>query len=248
MSSAFLWGLVATSSLVVGGLLGSWWTPGKRTLGVIMGFGAGVLISAVAYELVFEALTLAKLTGFPTLGFFAGAFTFYVCDGLIGRLGGSERKAIESTHQSKLVVPLVLAIILDGVPESVVIGLGILEGGTVSVAMLVAVFISNLPEAVAATTGMRSDGWSRTKVFWLWLVIAVVCAGASAAGYGLLGGLSPQWLSFVQTFAGGAILMMLANTMMPEAFEHGGKLAGVFTVLGFAICVWVIVLEHAGTG
>ena len=143
---------------------------------------------------------------------------------------------------------MVLGIILDGIPESTVLGLGILETGTVSVAMLVAVFISNLPEAVAATTGMRSDGWSRTKVFWLWLVIAVVCAGASAAGYGLLGGLSPQWLSFVQTFAGGAILMMLANTMMPEAFEHGGKLAGVFTVLGFAICVWVIVLEHAGTG
>jgi len=248
MSSAFLWGLIATSSLVVGGLLGSWWTPGKRTLGVIMAFGAGVLISAVAYELVFEALQLAKLTGFPTLGLFAGALTFFFSDRLIGRMGGSQRKAIKTTHQSNLVVPLVLAIILDGFPESVVIGLGILEGGTVSLAMLVAVFISNLPEAVAATTGMRSGGWSRTKILLLWLVIAVVCAGASAAGYGLLGDLSPLWLSFVQTFAGGAILMMLANTMIPEAYEHGGKLAGVFTVLGFAICVWVIVLEHAGTG
>jgi ZIP family zinc transporter len=114
--------------------------------------------------------------------------------------------------------------------------------------MLVAVFISNLPEAVAATTGMRSGGWSRRKILLLWLVIAVVCAGASAAGYGLLGNLSPQWLSFVQTFAAGAILMMLANTMIPEAYEHGGKLAGVFLVTGFAICVWVIVLEHAATG
>jgi ZIP family zinc transporter len=114
--------------------------------------------------------------------------------------------------------------------------------------MLVAVFISNLPEAVAATTGMRSGGWSRTKILLLWLVIAVVCAGASATGYGLLGNLSPQWLSFVQTFAGGAILMMLANTMIPEAYEHAGKLAGVFMVLGFAVCVWVIVLEHVGTG
>jgi ZIP family zinc transporter len=248
MSSAFLWGLVATSSLVIGGLLGSWWTPGRRTLGAVLAFGAGVLISAVAYELVFEAVHIAKLTGFPTLGFFAGAFTFFFSDRLIGRMGGSQREATEETHQSNLVVPLVLAIILDGVPESVVIGLGILKGGSVSLAMLVAVFISNLPEAVAATTGMRSDGWSRSKILLLWLVIAVVCAGASAAGYGLFGDVSPAWLSFVQTFAGGAILMMLANTMIPEAYAHGGKLAGVFLVMGFAICVWIIVLEHAATG
>jgi ZIP family zinc transporter len=248
MLSAFLWGLIATSSLVVGGLLGSWWTPGKRTLGVIMAFGAGVLISAVAYELVFEAVQLARFTGFPTMGFFAGAFAFFFSDRLIGALGGSQRKAIEATHQSNLVVPLVLAIVLDGIPESVVIGLSILEGGTVSLAMLVAVFISNLPESVAGTAGMRSGGWSRTRILVLWVSIAVVCAVASAGGYGLLGELSPRWLSFVLAFAGGAILMMLANTMIPEAYEHGGKLAGVFTVLGFAACVWVIVLEHAGTG
>ena len=248
MSSAFLWGLVATSSLIVGGLLGSWWTPGKRTLGAILAFGAGVLISAVAYELVFEAVQLGKLTGFPTMGLFAGAFTFFFADRLIGGIGGSQREAIKTPHQSNLVVPLVLAIILDGVPESVVIGLGILTGGSVSLAMLVAVFISNLPEAVAATTGMRSAGWSRTKILLLWLAIAVVCAVASAGGYGLLGALSPLWLSFVQTFAAGAILMMLANTMIPEAYEHGGKLAGLFMVLGFAVCVWVIVLEHSGTG
>jgi ZIP family zinc transporter len=248
MSSAFLWGLIATSSLVLGGLLASWLTLGKRTLGAIMAFGSGVLFSAVAFELVFEAIHLAKFTGFPTMGFFVGAFTFFFSDMLIGRMGGSQRMDMDATLQSNLVVPLVLAIILDGIPESVVIGLGLLEGGTVSLAMLVAVFISNLPEAVAATTGMRSGGWSRGKILLLWLVIAVVCALASVAGYVLLGDLSPLWLSFVHAFAGGAILMMLANTMIPEAYEHGGKLAGVFTVLGFAVSVWVIVLEHAGTG
>ena len=246
MSSAFLWGLVAASSLVVGGLLGSWWTPGRRTLGVVMAFGAGVLFSAVAYELVFEAIQLAKMTGVPSMGFFAGAFTFFLSDRLIGRMGGSQRKATEGSHQSNLVVPLILAIILDGVPESVVIGLGTLEGGTVSLAMLVAVFMSNLPEALAATTGKRSGGWSPTRILLLWLVIALVCASASAAGYGLFGNLSPASLSFVLTFAGGAILMMLANTMIPEAYEHAGKLAGVFLVLGFAVSVWIIVLEHAG--
>jgi ZIP family zinc transporter len=248
MWTAFFWGLIAASSLVLGGLLASWVTLGKRTLGVIMAFGAGVLISAVAYEMVFDAVKLAKGSGYPTLGFLAGASTFFFSDKLIEGIGGGKRKNIDAAHQSKLVVPLVLAIILDGVPESVVIGLGVLEGGTVSLAMLVAVFMSNLPEAAAGTTGMRAGGWSRTKILLLWVGITLVCALASAAGYALLGDLSPVWLSFVQTFAGGAILMMLANTMIPEAYEHGGKLAGVFTVLGFAISVWVIVLEHAQTG
>jgi ZIP family zinc transporter len=245
MLSAFIWAFVAASSLIIGGLIGSWMTLSRRTLGMIMAFGAGVLISAVSYELVFEAVKMAKFTGLPTAGFFLGGFTFFFADNLIGKMGGGERKAINASHQSSLVVPLVLAIILDGIPESVVIGLGILEGGSVSVGMLVAVFISNIPEAVAGTSGMRAGGWSRTKILLLWLLIALVCAAASAAGYALLGNLQPQWLALVNAFAAGAILMMLANTMMPEAYEHGGKLAGVFTVLGFAVAVWVIVLENA---
>ncbi len=244
MQGAFFWGLIAASSLILGGVIGSWIALGRRSLGMIMGFGAGVLISAVAYELVFEAVHLAKLTGIPTLGFLAGAFTFFFADLLIGRFGGSERMAVGASHQSNLVVPLVLAIILDGVPESVVIGLGILEGGGVSLAMLVAVFISNLPEAIAGTSGMRSGGWSRSKILLLWAGIALVCSFASAIGYALLGGVSSGWLALVNAFAAGAILMMLANTMIPEAYEHGGKLAGVFTVLGFAVSVWVIVLER----
>jgi len=245
MSNAFLWGLVATSSLILGGLIGSWITLGKRTLGVIMAFGAGVLISAVSYELVYEAVRLSKGSGAAAIGLFAGAFTFYFSDMLIGRIGGGQRKEINSAHQSALVIPMVLAIILDGIPESMVIGLGILETGTVSMAMLVAVFISNLPEAIAGSTGMRSGGWSRAKVLLLWTVIAVVCAFSTVAGFSLFANASPMLLSFIQAFAGGAILMMLANTMIPEAYEHGGKLAGVFTVLGFAVSVVIVVLEHS---
>jgi ZIP family zinc transporter len=248
MASAFLWGLLAASSLVLGGLLASWVPLRKRTLGVILAFGAGVLLSATAYELVFEAVRLAKGSGFPALGFFGGAATFFLADQLIDRLGDGQPNADNAAAHSTLVVPLVLGATLDGIPESVVIGLGLVGGGTVSLAMLVAVFMSNLPEAAAATAGMRSSGWSRTKVFLLWAAIALVCALASAAGYVLLGDLSRFWLSSVQAFAGGAILMMLANSMIPEAYEHGGKLAGVFTVLGFAVSVLVIVFEHGGAG
>ena len=182
------------------------------------------------------------------LGFLGGAATFFLADQLIDRLSNGQANTDNAAGQSTLVVPLVLGATLDGIPESVVIGLGLVGGGTVSLAMLVAVFMSNLPEAAAGTVGMRASGWSRTKFFLLWTAIALVCALASAAGYALLGDLSRFWLSSVQAFAGGAILMMLANSMIPEAYEHGGKLAGVFTVLGFAVSVLVIVFEHGGAG
>jgi zinc transporter, ZIP family len=245
MLNSFLWGLLATSSLILGGIIASRFSLGKRTIGIIMAFGAGTLISAISYELIYEAVKLAKGTGFPAFGLFAGAFTFFFSDMLIGKIGAGDRMKIGVPQQSRLIVPMVLAIILDGVPESIVIGLGIFERGTVSLAMLVAVFISNLPEAIAGSSGMKASGWSRRKIIVLWLIIAIVCALATLAGHSIFSGASVNWLSFIQAFAGGAILMMLANSMMPEAFEHGGKLAGVFTVLGFVISVTMVVLENS---
>lgn len=244
MGSAFLWGFVAASSLIFGGLIGSFARVGERTLGLIMGFGAGVLISAIAYELVFEAIRLDKLSGFPALGFFAGAATFFFADLLIARVGGRRDDEHNPAAKDSLVVPLVLGIVLDGIPESVVIGLGVLETGQVSLAMLIAVFVSNVPEAIAGTVGMRGGGWSAVKTLALWSVIALVCAGASGAGYALLGSASNHLLAVVQAFAGGAMLMMLANTMVPEAYERAGKLAGVATVMGFALAVYIVVLER----
>jgi ZIP family zinc transporter len=118
------------------------------------------------------------------------------------------------------------------------------EGGTVSLAMLVAIFISNLPEAIAGTTGMKAGGWSNKRVILLWLFIALVCSGAAVAGFTLFAKASDRWLSFIQAFAGGAILMMLANSMIPEAYEHGKKSAGVATVFGFFISVSIVIMEN----
>jgi ZIP family zinc transporter len=114
--------------------------------------------------------------------------------------------------------------------------------------MLAAVFISNLPEAIAGSVGMKAGGASAGRILSLWCVIALLCALASVAGFSLFGGMSPRWMAFVQAFAGGAILTMLANSMMPEAYEHGGKLAGIFTVLGFCSSVAIVILEHAKAG
>jgi len=245
---AFAWGFIAAFSLVIGGLIASWMTISQRTLGLIMAFGAGVLISAVAYELVFEAVRTATTTGFPILGLFAGAATFFFSDRYVSGMVDSKADSAGSGDASSLVVPMVLGIILDGIPESVALGLGLLKGGTISIAMLVAVFISNLPEAIAGTSGLKASGSSTAKTLSLWLLIAIVSGGASAAGFVLLADVPETWMAFVQTFAAGAILTMLANSMIPEAYEYGRKLAGLLLVLGFAVSVCVVVLEHSSAG
>lgn len=245
MLNSLLWGLLATSSLVLGGVIATNFSLSNKLIGIILAFGAGTLISAVSYELVYDAVKMAKGSGYPAFGFFTGAFVFYVADYIIEKLGAGKNPVSGESKRSGLVIPMVLAIILDGVPESIVIGLGILEKGSISFAMLIAVFISNLPEAIAGSTGMKSDGWSSKRVILLWAGIAVFCAFSTVAGSSLFNNVSPEWLSFIDSFAAGAILVMLANSMIPEAYEHGGKTAGIFTVLGFFVSVLIIVLENS---
>ena len=159
-------------------------------------------------------------------------------------MGGAARKSSGGEQAEGSPLAIVLGIVLDGIPESAVIGLTLLEGGAVSVAMLAAVFISNVPEAVAATVRARSrPGGGARRIFVLWGVVALVSGLAALAGYALFDGASPSVVAFVLAFAGGAILTMLADTMMPEAFQHGGKLVGVFTTLGFATAFAISAFE-----
>jgi len=243
MSGAFLWGLLAGSSLVLGGVIALGVRISQEALGLIMAFGAGVLISAVAYELVAEAFDTSGGRGSVTLGLFAGAGAFFGGDLLIDRLGGAERKSSGGEQAQGSALAIVLGIVLDGIPESMVIGLGLLEGGGVSVAVITAVFLSNLPEAIAATTGLTQAGWTRGRILGLWSVVTAVCAVASLVGYAAFDTASPQTVAFVLAFAGGAILTMLADTMMPEAYRYGGKLVGLATTLGFALAFAISTLE-----
>lgn len=238
MTGAFLWGMFAASSLLIGGLIAFWFKISNRLLGLIMAFGCGVLISAVAFELAHEAVELSHGSGMAALGLFAGAIVFFAGDWIITQMGGEDRKAVGAAHDDELGLPITLGIVLDGVPESVVIGISLLGGHTVSVAMLIAVFISNVPEAIAATTGLGAGGWSRLRIVRLWLLIAVICGVSSLAGFVLLEDASDSTQAFINMFAGGAILVMLADTMIPEAFEHGGKLAGLVNVMGFALAAF----------
>jgi ZIP family zinc transporter len=243
LAEAFAWGALASTSLIVGGVIALRVRVSNLVLGLVMAFGAGVLISAVAYELVGEAFDTSDGSGGVALGLFAGCAAFSLGDLLIDRLGGDRRKHSGGGQAEGSPLAIVLGIVLDGIPESIVIGLGLLAGEGVSVAVLAAVFLSNLPEAVAATTGLAKAGWRQSSILWLWVLVTVVAGLSSLAGYALLQDASANAVAFVLAFAGGAVLTMLADTMMPEAFEHGGRLVGVFTTIGFALAFALSALE-----
>jgi ZIP family zinc transporter len=235
VAEAFFWGAVGGSALFIGAFVAARLPIDRRVLGVIMAFGAGVLISAVAYDLVEEAVDTATGAGGVAAGFFAGALVFFTGDALIDRMGGDQRKSSGGEQAAGSGLAIVLGAVLDGIPESIVLGIGLLGGVGVSVAFIAAVFLSNLPEGLAATTGLLAAGWSRRDVLLLWGAVVLASALSSLAGYALFDGASPDAVAFVLAFAGGAILTMLADTMMPEAFEQEGRLVGLCTASGFAL-------------
>jgi zinc transporter, ZIP family len=243
VGAAFGWGILAASSLVIGAIVALVLPIGTRAIGLIMGFGAGVLISAVAFDLVEESVNKSADEWAVLVGIFAGCGVFFGGDWLIDRLGGQDRKDSGGDQASGSALAIVLGTVLDGIPESMVIGLTIFEGGAVGAAYLAAVFISNLPEALSSTSGLNASGWRKSRILWMWTGIALVSGLASLAGYSLFQGSSPNTVAFVLAFAAGAILTMLADTMMPEAFEHGGRLVGVVTTAGFVVAFTIHQLD-----
>ncbi|WP_454042431.1 ZIP family metal transporter [Cellulosimicrobium sp. Marseille-Q8652] len=236
----FWWGLLASSSLLVGAAVVLWRPPGQRAVGLVMAFGAGVLISAVAYDLVEDASR--SVSGWLLLaGLAGGALTFFVGDRVIDNLGGEGRKRSTGVQRHTVQAAggsggaaIALGTVLDGIPESVVLGATLIGGGGVSVAMLAAVFLSNLPEAMAATSGLLKSGTRPSQLWMLWGSTTVVSALAAGFGYLALDGASPAVVAVTQAFAAGALLTMLVDTMIPEATEFGGPVTGLVTVLGFA--------------
>jgi len=245
MAGAFGWGLLAASSLVIGGALACLRTIPTRVIGFIMAFGAGVLISAVAFDLVEEAVDDTTHDWVAFVGIFTGCAVFAVGNWRIERMGGGNRKDASGAQQEGNALGIVLGTVLDGIPESLVIGLTIAQGGGIGVAYLVAVFISNLPEAISSTSGLRVSGWATSRVLRMWIGIALVSAVASLLGFAFFDGASDAAIAFVLTFAAGAILTMLADTMIPEAYDNARHSAavGVATTLGFAVAFLIHALD-----
>lgn len=210
--------------------------PERVTAG-IMAFGCGVLISAVAYDLLEDGFAEGGIWPIAA-GAVVGSFAYAIADWLVSRYGGHHRKRSGDQQQKSTEgggLAIAIGSLLDGVPESVVLGLGLLAGQGISTAMLAAIFLSNLPEGLSSALGMKRAGRSKTYVFGIWISIAALSGLASLLGAALLGGASPRVLAAVNAVAAGALLTMIANTMIPEAVEGEHKATGVLVVLGLLV-------------
>jgi ZIP family zinc transporter len=233
MIEAFLWGGLAASALLVGALLAYITTPSAKVVAVIMALGAGLLIGSVAFELIDEALVTTEVA---RVGLFTliGAATFTLGNWYLDRQGAGDRKDSGGAQASGSPLAIVFGSVLDGVPESFVLGLTVLQG-EVSVALLVGIMLSNLPEGLSSSSGLRLAGWSRNRVVKMWLLVMLVAAVSAALGYALLDPASGHTGAFAQGFAAGALLAMVTNTMLPEAYEEEGVSTGALVAIGFAI-------------
>jgi ZIP family zinc transporter len=236
---AGLWGLLSGSALLIGALA-AWFVPmSRRVVAAIMAFGAGVLISALSFELMDEAWDRGGF--WPVAGgFFAGAALFTFLNQLLAFWGARHRKradpALRNSDKDKNAnngAALALGALIDGIPESIVIGVSLLEGGAVGFVAVVAVFLSNLPEGLSSAAGMKAEGKSAVFVFLLWTAIALAAGAAALGGYLAFDGVGPAAVAAVQAVAAGAILAMIVDTMVPEAFEGTQDYAGLIAVSGF---------------
>ena len=222
MTAALGWGALAASSLVLGALLGLARHWSDRVVGIVLAFGAGALISAVSFDLFEEGLRIGRTLA-VAIGLAAGALAYFVFDRLVERVATGAGPS------------LALGALLDGIPEQAVLGIGIASGEGVSVSLLAAIFVSNLPEAIGASSELRESGWRPARIQVLWLVVFLVCVLATIAGYAIADAAGNDLRAGINGFAAGALLVMLVDSMIPEAREKAGLSAGLVTVAGFAL-------------
>jgi ZIP family zinc transporter len=229
-----LWGLLGGSALLIGAMIGWFARLPQRLIAAVMAFGSGVLISALSFELVEEAWHRGGLPA-TALGFLFGATIFTAANVIVSRLGAKHRKRSGEQQDRDDASGLVLAIgaLLDGIPESIVIGVSLIGGGAASYVAVAAVFLSNIPEGLSSSAGMRKAGKSAVQVLGLWAAIAVASGVAAWIGYVAFADASAGAVAFVQALAAGAILAMIVDTMIPEAFENTHEYSGLIAVAGF---------------
>ena len=228
MLNALLFGLAASSALVLGAVAGAYWSPPQPLLAAALAFASGALVSALAFDLFEESFRAggAWLSGIGLLG---GAATFVVADVLLDHYiagGGSSVSAFA----------LLAGVTLDGIPENMALGISLLEtSSSGALALLVAIFASNLPEALGGAVGMREQGRSKVFAIGVWTATAILLAGAVVIGKGAFEGMSGEPLAVLLSFAGGAVLASLADTLMPDAYREGGPLVAFATAAGFLL-------------
>jgi len=234
MLAAVGWGALAASSLVLGALLAFSRRWPKRQLGLVLAFGAGALISAVSFELAGEGIEAGSLRS-TALGLGLGALTYYTLDGLIARRQSAGRGRRGRRAGANPGTALALGAFLDGIPEQLVLGIGLAAGEGIGIGLLVAIFVSNLPEAVGSASEMERAGIARSRVLALWSGVVAICVVATVAGYAAADMASGELTATIDGFAAGALLVMLIDSMIPEATRDSGRVAGLVTTLGYAV-------------
>ncbi|HZY17890.1 MAG TPA: ZIP family zinc transporter [Ramlibacter sp.] len=234
---AGLWGLLAGFALVLGAAAGFFLRVPQRLIAAVMALGSGVLISALSFELMDEALQRGGFWS-TAAGFLAGALVYTAANAWLSHRGARHRKRSQGQQPSEAEqagsgMAIAVGALLDGVPESIVVGLSLLGGGGVSLVMVAAVFLSNVPEGMASAAGMKNAGRDARYVFGVWAAIALLSGVAAVVGYTAFRHYPPAVVAFTMAVAAGAILSMLVDTMIPEAFEHTHDFAGLITVAGF---------------
>lgn len=240
MTLAFLWGAVGAAALLAGALVAYTGAPSRRFIAAVMALGAGLLIGSVAFELVDEAVKTASVgrVGLFTL---LGAAAFTAGDWWLSRRGGGARKDAGGAQADGAPLAIVFGSVLDGIPESFVLGLTVLQG-EVSVALLTGIVLSNFPEGLSSSSGLRAAGWTRSRVLWMWSGVVLVAAVSAALGYLLLDPASGRTGALAQGFAAGALLAMVSNTLLPESYRVEGVTTGSLVAVGFAVSLMMSAL------
>lgn len=241
---AIFWGSFTGAALIIGALIGYFLKMSQRVVGGIMAFGSGALISALSFELIGEAYNKGGLLA-TGLGFIIGGIIYSVANLLVSNSGAKHRKRANINNNLDLNngnsngVAIALGALIDGIPESLVIGLGIIGAGPASLVTIGAIFISNIPEGLSSSAGMKNNGKTFKYIFRIWIIITIMSGISSLVGYLFFKDASVGTISFIMAIAAGAILAMVADTMMPEAFEETHNFAGFITVIGF-LCAFML--------
>jgi ZIP family zinc transporter len=234
VAEVIIFAVIASSALVIGGVLGAYWDAPTTFTGIMLAFASGSLIAALCFELFPEAFELGGAWR-AGIGLLLGGASFVAANAALDHwvAGSAQKDQREKVQKGSEGVgfALLAAVTLDGVPENLALGVSLIDEG--SLTLLVAIFFSNLPESLVGAVAMRRDGRSVRYAITIWALCAVLLALAVVLGWAALGGASEHLLAFFLAYAGGAVLASLADTLMPEAFEHGKPWNSFATAAGF---------------
>lgn len=230
MLLALMWGGLAGSALFIGALLGLYVKIKKHIVSFIMAFGTGVLMGAATFEMLFESAEHGGIIATST-GFLIGAIVFTIFNVWLAIKGANERKRSSQNPEGHSGLAIFVGTIIDSLPEAVIIGISMIYTD-VSLVLVIAIFISNLPEGLSSTIGLKQDHYTNKKILFLWFIVCSLSAICSLLGYVVLEGASDKTIAYINTFAAGGIVAMVSSTMMPEAYEDGGPIVGFITALG----------------